>query len=119
MREMFYVLTFVFIVIVIGNVVIVAQTGMKPPVAKKETKVTKIHGYELKDDYSWLRDKKNPEVIKYLEAENAYNESVMKPHLAFADNLYKEMLGRIKQTDLSVHYKLRDYLYYTKTQEGK
>jgi len=119
MREMFYVLTFVFIVIVIGNVVIVAQTDMKPPVAKKETKVTKIHGYELKDDYFWLRDKKNPEVIKYLEAENEYTNAAMKPHLAFVDNLYKEMLGHIKQTDLSVPYRLGDFWYYTKTEEGK
>jgi len=119
MREMFYALTFVFIVIVIGNVVIVAQTDMKPPVAKKVTKVTKIHGYELKDDYFWLRDKKNPEVIKYLEAENEYTNAAMKPHLPFVDNLYKEMLGRIKQTDLSVPYRLGDFWYYTKTEEGK
>ncbi len=118
MRELFYVLG-LFIVIVIGNTIIVAQTDMKPPVPKKETKITKIHGYELKDDYSWLRDKKNPEVIKYLEAENAYTESYMKPHLQFADDLYKEMLGRIKQTDLSVPYRLGDYWYYSKTQEGK
>lgn len=118
MRELFYGLG-LFIVIVIGNVVIVAQNDMKPPVAKKETKVTKINGYELKDDYFWLRDKKNPEVIKYLEAENAYTEALMKPHKAFADNLYKEMLGRIKQTDLSVPYKFGDFWYYTKTEEGK
>ena len=118
MRELFYILG-LFIVIVIGNTIIVAQTDMKPPVPKKETKITKIHGYELKDDYSWLRDKKNPEVIKYLEAENAYTESYMKPHLQFADDLYKEMLGRIKQTDLSVPYRLGDYWYYSKTQEGK
>ena len=119
MREIFYVLTFIFIVIVIGNVVIVAQENMKPPVAKKETKVTKIHGYELKDDYFWLRDKKNPEVIKYLEAENAYTNAAMKPYTQFADDLYKEMLGRIKQTDLSVPYKLGNFWYYTKTKEGK
>ncbi|MDQ3713497.1 MAG: S9 family peptidase [Acidobacteriota bacterium] len=118
MRELFYVLG-LFIVIVIGNCVIVAQTDMKPPVPRKETKVTKIHGYELKDDYFWLRDKKNPEVIKYLEAENVYTESYMKPHLPFAENLYKEMLGRIKQTDLSVPYRFGDYWYYSKTETGK
>ena len=67
------------IIISIGNIVIVAQTDMKPPVAKKEPKVTKIHGYEIEDDYAWLRDrndKKDPEIIKYLEAENAYTESL-------------------------------------------
>ncbi len=118
MKALFYVLG-LFIVIVIGNVVIVAQTDMKPPVAKKDTKITKIHGYELKDDYFWLRDKKNPEVIKYLEAENEYTSAAMKPHEKFVDNLYKEMLGRIKQNDLSVPYKLGDYWYFTRTEEGK
>lgn len=122
MKGMFYVLSFAFIVIVIGNTVIVAQTDMKPPIAKKETKITKIHGYELKDDYAWLRDRnkvRNPEIIKYLEDENAYTEAYMKPHKEFADNLYKEMLGRIKQDDSSVPYKNGDYWYFSKTEEGK
>jgi len=125
MRELFYVLG-LFIVIVIGNTIIVAQTDMKAPVPKKETKITKIHGYEIKDDYFWMRSAKDPktgkvrpEVEEYLEAENAYTEAYMKPHQAFADNLYKEMLGRIKQTDLSVPYRYGDWWYYTKTEEGK
>ncbi len=70
----------IFIVIVIGNTVIVAQTDMKPPIAKKEPKVLKIHGYEITDNYAWLRDrndKKDPAVIDYLTAENAYTESCM------------------------------------------
>ncbi|MBA2495107.1 MAG: S9 family peptidase, partial [Acidobacteria bacterium] len=75
--------------------------------------------YELKDDYFWLRNKKNPEVIKYLEAENAYTNAAMKPHEKFVKNLYDEMLKRIKQTDLSVPYRLGDYWYYTRTEEGK
>jgi oligopeptidase B len=82
----------------------------------------KIHGYEVTDNYAWLRDreeKKNPEIIKYLEDENAYTEAHMGPHKAFADNLYKEMLGRIKQNDLSVPYKLGNYWYFTKSEEGK
>lgn len=122
MREIFCILVFAFIVIAIGSVVIVAQTDMKPPVAKKETKITKINGAELRDDYFWLRDrneKKNPEIIKYLEAENAYTDAYMKPRQAFIDNLYKEMLGRIKQDDTSVPYKLGDYWYFNRTEEGK
>ncbi len=121
MRQLFYVLG-LFIVIVVGNCVIVAQNNMKPPVAKKEPKVLKIHGYEITDNYAWLRDrndKKNPEIISYLEAENAYTESFMGQHKGFVDNLYKEMLGRIKQTDLSVPYKLGDYWYFSRTEEGK
>ena len=124
MRELFYVLG-LFIVIVIGNTIIVAQSDMKPPVPKKETKVTKIHGYEIKDDYFWMRSAKDekgkvrPEVEEYLNAENAYTEAYMKPHQACADNLYKEMLGRIKQTDLSVPYRVGEWWYYTKVVEGQ
>src|SRR3972149_11844901 len=83
---------------------LIAQSGVtaaQPPVAKKVPHETKIHGFTLKDDYFWLREKSNPEVIKYLEAENAYTEEVMAPTKTLQDALYKEMLGRIKQTDLS------------------
>ena len=74
----------------------------QPPSAARRPHTTEIHGYTLKDDYFWLREKSNPEVIKYLESENAYTEEVMKPTKALQETLYKEMLGRIKQTDLSV-----------------
>ncbi len=122
MRETIYGLFFVFIIIIIGNTVIVAQTDMKPPIAKKEPHVLKIHGYELTDNYAWMRDRneeKNPEIINYLNAENTYTDSFMNPHKAFVDNLYEEMIGRIKQTDLSVPYKLGKFWYYSKTEEGK
>ncbi len=113
------------IVIVIGNTVIIAQIDMKPPVAKKETKITKINGYELKDDYFWLRSSKDakgkvrPEVEEYLTAENNYTEAVMKPTADLQKTLYDEMYRRIKQTDTSVPYRLGDYFYYTRTEEGK
>ncbi len=113
---------FLFIVIVIGNTVIVAQDIMKAPVAKKVPKVLKIHGYEVTDNYAWLRDrndKKDPEIIKYLEDNNTYTETFTGKNKAFVDDLYKEMLGRIKQTDQSVPYKFGDYWYFTKTEEGK
>jgi oligopeptidase B len=121
-RVLFIFAVFAGIIISVGNITIVAQNDMKPPVAKKEPKVLKIHGYEITDNYAWLRDrneKKNPEIIKYLEAENAYTESFMGRHKGFVDNLYKEMLGRIKQTDLSVPYRLGDYWYFSRTEEGK
>src|SRR5687768_2537543 len=97
------------IMIAVSSGAAFAQDSMKPPVAKKEPKVLKIHGYEVTDNYAWLRDreeKKNPEIIKYLEEENAYTEAHMGKYKSFVDALYKEMLGRIKQTDLSVPYKL-------------
>ncbi len=122
MRHSLGILTFAFIVIVIGNLVIVAQEEMKPPAAKKVPKVLKIHGYEIVDNYAWLRDRndqKDPAIIEYLTAENQYTESFMGKHDGFVDKIYKEILGRIKQTDLSVPYQLGNYWYFTKTQEGK
>lgn len=97
-----------------------AQDGARqPPVARKVAHVTQIHGYTLKDDYFWLREKQNPEVIKYLEDENAYTEEVMRPTKEFQEALYKEMLGHIKQTDLSVPSRIGEYYYYSRTEEGK
>ena len=78
------------------------QSAAAPPVARKVAHTTNIHGYTLSDDYFWLREKANPDVTTYLEAENAYTEEVMRPTKALQDTLYKEMLGRIKQTDLGV-----------------
>src|SRR5262245_52705264 len=89
-----------------------------PPAAKKEPHKTVLHGDTRTDDYFWMKDKTNPEVIKYLEAENAYTAAVMKPTEPLQEALYKEYLARIKQTDLSVPYKDRGYWYYTRTEEG-
>jgi len=91
----------------------------QPPVAKRHMVEHVIHGERRTDDYAWLREKKNPEVIACLEAENAYTDAVVKGTEAFQETLYQEMLGRIQQTDLSVPYRLRGYLYFTRTEEGK
>lgn len=98
-----------------------AQAGktLQPPMATEKPRVTEIHGYKLTDNYFWLREKSNPEVIKYLEAENAYTAAVMQPTEGLQETLYKEMLSRIQQTDLSVPYRQGDYYYYTRTEEGK
>ncbi len=90
-----------------------------PPVAKKLPKTTNIHGIALVDDYFWLREKSNPEVINYLKAENEYTAAFMKPTEKFQTALYQEMLGRIKETDLSVPYPKGGYLYYTRTEQGQ
>ena len=71
------------------------------------------------DNYYWLREKTNPEVIAYLEAENAYTDAVMKSTENFQEALYKEMFGRIKETDVNVPYREGDYLYYSRTEQGK
>jgi oligopeptidase B len=108
-----------FLVVALAGSALLAQEGVKPPVAPKKPHTTEIHGMTLKDDYSWLREKSSPEVIKYLEAENAYTDAVMAPTKALQEALYKEMLGRIKQTDLSVPSRIGDYFYYSRTEEGK
>jgi oligopeptidase B len=94
-------------------------TAATPPVAKKVPHTTELHGDVRIDDYFWMKDKTDPQVLKYLEAENAYTAAVMKPTQPLQDALYKEFLARIKQTDLSVPYKKRGYWYYSRTEEGK
>ena len=90
-----------------------------PPVAKTDPKVDTVHGEARVDNYFWLREKSNPEVIKYLEAENRYTDAMMQHTEDFQEQLYQELLGRIKETDLSVPEKMGDYYYYTRTEEGK
>jgi oligopeptidase B len=89
-----------------------------PPIARKEHKEITLHGVTLSDDYAWLRDKENPEVTAYLEAENAYAEAEMAPLKELEDQLYKEMLSHIKQTDVSVPFRDGGWWYYTRTEEG-
>ena len=89
------------------------------PVARVVPKVDTIHGDILVDDYFWLRDKQNPEVMAYLEAENAYTAAGTQHTEALRQRLYEEILGRIKETDLSVPYKDGEYWYYTRTEQGK
>jgi oligopeptidase B len=91
----------------------------KPPVADRIEHREVRHGATVIDDYFWLREKSNPKVVQYLEAENAYTAAMTKDIQPFSDALYKEMLGRIKQTDLSVPTRRGGYLYYTRTEEGK
>ncbi len=93
----------------------------KPPTAKKVPKTTQIHGYTVTDDYAWLADKekKDPEVLAYLKAEDDYANAMTKSTAAFQESLYKEMLARIKETDENVPYRMGDYFYYTRTEQGK
>jgi oligopeptidase B len=95
------------------------QTAVQPPVAKKVPHVTEIHGMKLTDDYFWLREKSNPEVKAYVEAENAYTDSVMKPTEGLQKKLYDELLSRIKETDVNVPYREGSYFYYSRTEKGK
>jgi oligopeptidase B len=94
------------------------QTELMPPVAPVHTVETTIHDRTLADDYHWLRDKEDPEVIAYLEAENAYTTSVTAPEESLRKTLYDEMLSHIKETDVSVPFREGNYWYYSRTEQG-
>lgn len=100
---------------------VIAQptTSPKAPMTTKKPKTTNIHGVTLVDDYFWLREKTNPEVMAHLQAEEAYTQEMMRPTLDLQEKLYKEMLSHIKQTDVNVPYRYGNYFYYTRTEEGK
>lgn len=93
-----------------------------PPVAAKQPHTVKApHGAQRQDEYYWLRDdkRKNPQMLAYLNAENAYADAVMKPLKPLEDALYGEIVGRIKQDDSSVPYRERGYWYYTRFETGQ
>ncbi len=96
-----------------------AESKLEAPIAKRAEHREVRHGATVIDPYAWLKNKSNPEVIQYLEAENAYTEQLTKDLKPFDEALYKEMLGRIKQTDLSVPARHGEYFYYSRTEEGK
>ena len=90
----------------------------EPPIAAKQAKELEAHGDIRVDNYYWLRERENPEVMAYLEAENTYTEAVMAHAADFQDQIYDEIVGRIQQDDDSVPYKKGDYFYYYRYEEG-
>ena len=93
-----------------------------PPVAAKQPHTVKApHGAQRQDEYYWLRDdkRKNPQMLAYLNAENAYVDAAMKPLKPLEDALYGEIVGRIKQDDSSVPYRERGFWYYTRFETGQ
>ena len=96
-----------------------ADPAPKPPVAPQKAHTSVWHGEKVEDPWFWLREKTNPDVVAYLNAENAYTEAMTADLKPFSEALYKEMLGRIKQTDLSVPVRRGAFYYYARTEEGK
>src|ERR1044072_7081524 len=90
-----------------------------PPVATTKAKVDTLHGDIRTDNYFWIREKTNPDVIAYLNAENAYTEAKMKHTEALQQKLYDEMLSHIKDTDASVPFRDHGYYYWNATEKGK
>lgn len=95
------------------------KSKMKYPIAKKIEKELVMHDHSRIDNYYWLNDREDPEVIAYLEAENEYTKEVMKKTESLQEEIYNEILGRIKQTDNTVPYNYNGYSYYVKFEEGK
>lgn len=95
------------------------EESISPPLAKIKSAKEVLHGDERVDDYAWLKSREDTEVIDYLEAENAYTEAMMKDTEDLQESLYKELVSRIKETDLSVPERRDDYYYYFRTEEGK
>ncbi len=94
-----------------------AQT-IKPPVAKIIPHELTAHGHIRIDNYYWLNQREDSEVIAYLQAENAYKDAVMAHTKDLQETLFNEIVGRIKQTDMSVPYKDQGYYHYTRYEEG-
>ena len=110
------------VLVIMSFILLTACTNnstVNPPVAKKIAKDLTIHSDTRIDNYFWLKDRENSEVIQYLEEENEYTKSVLKPVQKFQVDLFLEMKSRIKETDESVPYQKNGYFYYTRYEEGK
>ncbi len=95
------------------------MSAVKPPVARKVESVVQRHGQEFHDPYAWMKDKDDPAVLAHLEAENAYADAMMQGSAERRERLYREMRGRIQETDLSVPVIIGDWEYYSRTETGK
>ena len=92
--------------------------ALTPPIPIQRPTVLTKHGDSRIDPYFWLRQKANPEVIAYLEAENEFTDAVMAPVAKLQERLYREIVSRIKQSDVSPPSFFKGYWHYTRTVEG-
>lgn len=95
------------------------QVDVKPPVAEKIAKELSIHGDKRIDNYYWMNNREDPKVLAWLNAENAYLDTILSPEKKLREKLFTEMKSRIKETDMSVPYLKNGYYYYTRYEEGK
>jgi oligopeptidase B len=94
------------------------SSGISAPVAKKKPNVMQMHGNSRTDNYYWMKERKDKEVIAHLTAENSYLDKVMAPVKPFQEKLFEEMKSRIKEQDESVPYKDGNFLYYSRYIQG-
>src|SRR3954454_10031163 len=102
-----------------NDIALEVKKEIAPPRAQRKPHVEVRFGETVSDDYFWLRNKSEQEVTDYLKAENEYTRQITQGLQPMVDSLYGEMLGRLKQSDLSVPVRRGAYLYYTRTEEGK
>lgn len=91
---------------------------MEAPKAARKPVELNMHGHMRTDDYHWLNERENPDVLRYLEAENSYKDAMLAPTKELQEQLFNEMKGRIKEQDESVPYFYNGYTYYTRFIEG-
>jgi oligopeptidase B len=94
------------------------EERVEVPMPEKKPVKLELHGDVRIDNYFWLKERNNPDVIAYLEAENAYTEKMMAPMKGMQELLFSEIKSRIKEDDESAPYKRGDYFYYTRYVEG-
>jgi oligopeptidase B len=94
------------------------EPAPRPPRAARKPVVRRFHDDEFVDDYEWLRDKADPEVLDYLRAENAYTDARTAELAELQERVFGEIMARTKQTDLSVPVRQGGYWYYSRTVEG-
>ncbi|MGI8792947.1 MAG: S9 family peptidase [Acidimicrobiales bacterium] len=95
------------------------MTKIDPPLAERRPKTLEIHGDRRQDDWYWLRDRTDPDVFAYLEAENTYQETMLAHTTGLQEALFAEFKGRIQETDVSVPSPRGEWEYYSRTEEGE
>ncbi len=110
---------FTLLILTIATSALAVAQELTPPVATTIAKVDTSFGDVRVDNYFWLRDKTDPDVLDYLEAENEYTAAIMKDTEPLQEKLFQEIIGRIKEDDSSVPEKIDDYYYYSRTEQGK
>lgn len=96
-----------------------ADSSIQPPIAKKTPKIDTIFGDILTDNYFWMRDRENQEVLDYLTAENGYTQKVMKHTEKLQEQLFQELKSRVRENDETAPFKKGDYFYYSRTEANK
>src|SRR5439155_628213 len=93
--------------------------AVQPPVAKREPFVREVQGDRVVDEWHWLKNVDDPDTVAYLQAENAYTETMTERLQPLRDTLYEEIKARVQETDLSVPVKRGPWWYVSRTEEGK